>query len=349
MRKLLVTALAVAILAAAGQAMGQSGGCVVDPQIFGDAGEGVQDDLGNPLATYDVVDMVYLNAGVTESNIQTLFAEGNVQEILNDITVVAATHIGVGDSIFCGQPENSLPGYVNGVTVSGGTAWGQFIPYATAVTLYGEQLYTLAVNATSLTASAITQMGMWTGKVTDPTQQYAQDYGNQWIMPVPSTYAPPMIIPDPSDLTPNGVGWGSGCTLDTVIGTNPGWQVCGPSWQPVIDTVWPPPGTYTYDDTNAVQLAPIGLPGDANGDGRVDINDLTIVLAHYGQTGAVWSQGEFTGDGTVDINDLTIVLAHYGQSIGSAAGMSAVPEPSCLILLAVGGAGMLACLWPKRR
>ena len=27
------------------------------------------------------------------------------------------------------------------------------------------------------------------------------------------------------------------------------------------------------------------LPGDANGDGRVDINDLTIVLAHFGQTG----------------------------------------------------------------
>ena len=27
------------------------------------------------------------------------------------------------------------------------------------------------------------------------------------------------------------------------------------------------------------------LPGDANLDGKVDINDLTIVLANYGQTG----------------------------------------------------------------
>ena len=42
-----------------------------------------------------------------------------------------------------------------------------------------------------------------------------------------------------------------------------------------------------------------------------------------------WSQGEFTGDGTVDINDLTIVLAHFGQSTGSSAGnVSAVPEPA---------------------
>ena len=59
------------------------------------------------------------------------------------------------------------------------------------------------------------------------------------------------------------------------------------------------------------------LPGDANLDGTVDINDLTIVLAHYNQTGMGWTQGEFTGDGTVDINDLTIVLAHYNQSVGA--------------------------------
>ena len=45
----------------------------------------------------------------------------------------------------------------------------------------------------------------------------------------------------------------------------------------------------------------------------MDINDLTIVLANYGQTVATWTQGEFTGDGTVDINDLTIVLANYGE------------------------------------
>ena len=59
------------------------------------------------------------------------------------------------------------------------------------------------------------------------------------------------------------------------------------------------------------------LPGDANLDGKVDINDLTVVLAHYNQTGMTWSQGDFTGDGKVDINDLTIVLANYNTSDGS--------------------------------
>ena len=91
------------------------------------------------------------------------------------------------------------------------------------------------------------------------------------------------------------------------------------------------------------------LPGDANLDGKVDINDLTIVLAHYGQTGMGWSTGEFTGSGTVDINDLTIVLAHYGQSAAAPAsgGIQAVPEPCGALLLAAALAGLTAYAWRK--
>jgi hypothetical protein len=82
-----------------------------------------------------------------------------------------------------------------------------------------------------------------------------------------------------------------------------------------------------------------GLLGDANYDGKVDINDLTVVLANYGQTGMTWSSGDFIGDGKVDINDLTIVLANYGATISSA-GIQGVPEPSALVLIVVGMLGL---------
>jgi hypothetical protein len=93
------------------------------------------------------------------------------------------------------------------------------------------------------------------------------------------------------------------------------------------------------------------LPGDANIDGRVDINDLTTVLTSYNQTGQSWSTGDFIGDGTVDINDLTIVLTNYNASVGSsAAGIGgAVPEPGVLALVVAGAAGLLAYAWRKRK
>ena len=109
-------------------------------------------------------------------------------------------------------------------------------------------------------------------------------------------------------------------------------------------------GTGTYGGGQTGYLLTPAQPGDANLDGRVDINDLTIVLANYGKAGMTWTQGEFTGDGTVDINDLTIVLANYGQGVAApAAGVAAVPEPSSLILVGLGAVALLVCVRGCRR
>jgi probable HAF family extracellular repeat protein len=90
-------------------------------------------------------------------------------------------------------------------------------------------------------------------------------------------------------------------------------------------------------------------PGDANGDGSVDINDLTIVLAHYNQTGMTWSQGDFTGNGMVNINDLTIVLANFSYGTNASAAPTAVPEPPCVVLLGMGAIGLAGCTCWRRR
>ena len=107
-------------------------------------------------------------------------------------------------------------------------------------------------------------------------------------------------------------------------------------------------GGYDYAVVGAPKLS-----GDINLDGQVDINDLTIVLSNYGRAGKTWTQGSIDGDptGTVDINDLTIVLTSYSASVSAAAGsgISAVPEPAGLPLLAAGVAGWLVCAWRRRK
>ena len=58
------------------------------------------------------------------------------------------------------------------------------------------------------------------------------------------------------------------------------------------------------------------VSGDANQDGKVDINDLTIVLSNYDETAMAWTTGDFNSDGKVDIDDLTIILANYDKTAG---------------------------------
>ena len=75
---------------------------------------------------------------------------------------------------------------------------------------------------------------------------------------------------------------------------------------------------YGNDGTPGTQgfLFSPALPGDANLDGRVDVNDLTVVLTNFGTSGTTWATGDFVGDGKVDVNDLTIVLANFGRTSG---------------------------------
>ena len=73
--------------------------------------------------------------------------------------------------------------------------------------------------------------------------------------------------------------------------------------------------------------------GDANGDGLVDDDDLSILLAHWtGATGTDgrWATGDFNGNGAVSDPDLSILLANW-------TGPGAVPEPATLALVAAGG------------
>jgi serpin B len=80
---------------------------------------------------------------------------------------------------------------------------------------------------------------------------------------------------------------------------------------------------------SACSLATVAaLNNSAAADSFGGVDDLTIVLTNYGQTGAVWSQGDTQGDtqsGTVAINDLKIVLANFGDTADSAQSADSSP------------------------
>ncbi len=59
------------------------------------------------------------------------------------------------------------------------------------------------------------------------------------------------------------------------------------------------------------------LMGDANGDNVVDIFDVNLVSAHWGQTGPL---GDVNHDNMVDIFDVNLISANWGQVLGGGGG-----------------------------
>ena len=87
-------------------------------------------------------------------------------------------------------------------------------------------------------------------------------------------------------------------------------------------------GSNNGSGTHGFLLTP-ALPGDATLDGKVDVNDLTIVLTNFNRTGLTngWTSGDFNGDGQVDVNDLAALFSNWGVA-SSGTRISTVAEPS---------------------
>ena len=94
-------------------------------------------------------------------------------------------------------------------------------------------------------------------------------------------------------------------------------------------------GADTYYSMVKLVAATDGQPdmGDADGDGDIDDNDLSLLLANWGHD-TDWGHGEFTGVAPVNDDDLSLLLANW-------TGSTAVPEPATLSVLAIAGSVLL--------
>lgn len=82
----------------------------------------------------------------------------------------------------------------------------------------------------------------------------------------------------------------------------------------VVDAWWAEEdGALSVVDVSSCQPC----PGDLNGDGRIDLEDLSTLLTNFGDSGgADREDGDLDGDGDVDLHDLSRMLARFGATCG---------------------------------
>lgn len=86
--------------------------------------------------------------------------------------------------------------------------------------------------------------------------------------------------------------------------------------------------------------------GDANRDGRVNINDFSLLNTNYGKPGTfAWGDGDFNsstgGTNEVNINDFSLLNGvNYNGAPHGAVPFAAVPEPGSLTLLGLAAFGI---------
>ncbi|MEX2187899.1 MAG: dockerin type I domain-containing protein [Pirellulales bacterium] len=102
------------------------------------------------------------------------------------------------------------------------------------------------------------------------------------------------------------------------------------------------------ENPTAIAIASITsfpMPGDANGDGRVDRADVAIVAANFGRTGAEvdWSLGDFNNDHRITLADLATLQQHLTSGERTSLSPASVPEPSAWALLSVAAIYLVAC------
>ena len=86
-----------------------------------------------------------------------------------------------------------------------------------------------------------------------------------------------------------------------------------------------------YPDGGVEVVSYTALAGDVDGDGHVGFDDFLEMALNFGLQ-ADWVGGDFSGEGLVEFSDFLALSKNYGQNSEPASRVSAVPEPSSMLL-----------------
>jgi len=105
-------------------------------------------------------------------------------------------------------------------------------------------------------------------------------------------------------------------------------------------------GYFGYLNSMAVEIGtPVGMPGDYNGDGKVDAADYTVWRDNLGAPDESSLHGNGNNAGGVDQADYELWKMHYGDSGAGATSLAgtSVPEPTAIVLCLLASVGA-ACI-----
>lgn len=250
--------------------------------------------------------------------------------------------ITVNNTVSCtGNPSVPTNLRVTATTPSSvSLAWNASTP-ASACTIQGYKIYRGGTQITTAPGTSYTESGLAPNTQYSYTIAAVDTSGHtsaQTAAVSASTTADSQAPTVPTNLrttmtTSNSVSiaWDASTDNNGVAGYDVfrnGTKVGSPTATAYTDSGLAPNTTYSYtvkarDAAGNSSAASVALSaktlngsaastGDMNGDGKVNITDLSILLSHWNATGVPVTQGDLNGSGKVDIIDLSILLSHWG-------------------------------------